>query len=94
MKVEIFSTSTCPYCQLAKDYLRKYDIPYQEIVIDNTDERQELYNNLGLEGNKRTVPQVFLIESNGTRNRVGGYTDLTQSDIVARHHIGDFTLDF
>lgn len=31
--VKIYSTSTCPYCQRAKQFLNENNIPYQEIDV-------------------------------------------------------------
>jgi glutaredoxin-like YruB-family protein len=31
MKVKVYSTSTCPYCDMAKEFFKKKRIPFQEI---------------------------------------------------------------
>ncbi len=33
MTVTIYSTTYCPYCVMAKDYLRQHSIPFQEINL-------------------------------------------------------------
>ncbi len=93
MIIEIYSKTTCPFCHMAKDYLRKSSVPYREMIFDDDEQRSQMYDDLGLEGNERTVPQIFVID-NERRTRIGGYTNLTQSDVVARHLIGDFSMEF
>jgi len=31
--VKIYSTSTCPYCTMAKDFLKKNNIPFQDMNV-------------------------------------------------------------
>jgi len=31
--VKIYSTSTCPYCTMAKDFLKKNNTPFQEMNV-------------------------------------------------------------
>lgn len=33
-KVKIYSTVTCPYCKMEKEYLESKDIPYENIFVD------------------------------------------------------------
>ncbi len=41
--VEIYSTPSCPYCEMAKEYFRKNSIPYTEYdVVKDAVRRQEL----------------------------------------------------
>jgi len=37
-KIEIFTTPTCAYCKLAKDYFKSLSLPYEEynVFIDET----------------------------------------------------------
>jgi glutaredoxin 3 len=94
MIIEINSKTDCPYCQLAKDYLRHNEVPYVERLFDDDAHRKMLYDQIGLVGDQRTVPQIFLVEQNGQRTRIGGYTDLIKSDTVARHHVGTFDMEY
>lgn len=88
MKVEVHSRDGCPFCVKAKDYLDQHDIPYDEILHNDVNERQEFYDSLGLtEKRQRTVPQIIVVEKNGTENRIGGYTELVASDLVSRFQV-------
>ncbi|HEY8420821.1 MAG TPA: Uxx-star family glutaredoxin-like (seleno)protein [Thermoclostridium sp.] len=33
MKVTVYSTPTCPYCVMAKNYLSEKNIPYEDIDV-------------------------------------------------------------
>ena len=38
MKITIYSTTTCPYCQMLKEYLDEKDVSYEEKLVDQNDE--------------------------------------------------------
>lgn len=59
MTVKVYSTPTCPYCKLAKDYLKEKNIAYEDIdVAANSDLAQEMVKKSGQMG-------VPVIEVNG-----------------------------
>lgn len=63
---EVFGTSTCPYCDRAKELLDKHNIPH---VFKNIDEDEEAFDQLaGRIKSWKTVPQIFL-----GPDHVGGY---------------------
>ncbi len=33
MKIKVYSTPTCPYCTLVKDYLREKKLPFEDIDV-------------------------------------------------------------
>jgi len=37
MKVTVFSTTTCPYCKMLKDYLEEKGVSYEEKLVDQDD---------------------------------------------------------
>ncbi len=64
----IYSTNTCPYCDMAKKLLKKNGLSYTEIRVDLDDEeREKMIERSG----RRTVPQIFIGETH-----IGGYDDL------------------
>jgi glutaredoxin 3 len=71
-KVEIYTTTTCPYCVAAKALLRSKGAEFEEINIVTDEERQAMMERA--EG-RRTVPQIF-IDGVG----VGGADDLRALD--------------
>ena len=55
--VVIYSTPTCTYCHLAKDFFKKHDIEYTEHnVAENTEKRNEMIEKSGQMG----VPVIFV----------------------------------
>lgn len=75
-RIEIYTTSYCPYCFRAKALLQRKGVTFQEIdVSDAPDKRLWLRERTG----RRTVPQVFI---NG--KPVGGYDDIAALDAAGR----------
>ena len=59
MKIKIFSTPTCPYCYVLKNYLKENGFEFEEIDISKeTAKREELIKKTGL----ATLP---VVEING-----------------------------
>ena len=61
---------------MAKQYLTEHGMPYTELVFADDQDRQSMYDELGLIGSQRTVPQIFRVTPSGDRERIGGYSDL------------------
>ena len=34
-KVRVFSTKTCPYCYMLKDYLKEHNVSFEDIMVDS-----------------------------------------------------------
>ena len=65
----IYTTGTCPYCDLAKDLLQEHGLSFDEIRLSGDPEEREA---LRLKAKGRTsVPQIFKGEE-----PIGGYEDL------------------
>lgn len=55
MKIVLYSTHSCPYCILAKDFLKENNIKFEEIYVDDDPEKaREMVKKSGQLG----VPQV------------------------------------
>lgn len=70
-RVTVYSTGTCPICEKSKNLLQKWNIPYQEIRLD--EQKNELRRFSELTEGARSVPQ-FLIDGKW----IGGFTELTE----------------
>jgi glutaredoxin len=82
ISVEIKSMPDCKFCTSAKEWLASRGIRYVETSIPNADDRQAIYDSLGLVGGKRTMPQIFCTDSeSGETFRVGGFDDLQVSGL-------------
>ncbi len=70
-KIEVFTSSTCPYCTKAKKLLQMLNLEYTEHNVDDDFDGmcEELSTTYGKQ--IQTVPQIII---NG--HYVGGYTDL------------------
>ncbi|MFN5538492.1 MAG: glutaredoxin [Candidatus Melainabacteria bacterium] len=55
-KIEIYTTTHCPYCVKAKALFQKKGVEYIEINVDDDTERQKM---IQLTGGARSVPQIF-----------------------------------
>ena len=71
--VEIYTTQTCPYCQAAKQLLRKKAVSYTEIDVGRDPGLRAAMTRRA--GGGRTVPQIFI---DGTH--IGGCDDLYALD--------------
>ena len=76
-KVRMYSTSVCPFCQMAERLLRSKGIAaIEKIRVDLEPERRvEMMERTG----RRTVPQIYIGETH-----VGGYDDLAALDRAGR----------
>ena len=56
-KVTVYSTPTCPYCKMAKDYLTKKGISFTDYdVIKDKEAAKEMIEKLG----QRSVPDITI----------------------------------
>jgi len=66
--VLMYSKSWCPYCERARDLLRRKGASFEEIDIETQPERRE---EMIRRSGRRTVPQIFIGE-----RHIGGSDDL------------------
>ena len=76
-KVEVYTTSFCPYCVRAKSLLRAKGVPFSEIDVTDDDELRAKM--VELAGGRRTVPEIFI---NG--KIVGGYDELRALEVQGK----------
>tara|TARA_B110000971_G_scaffold212241_1_gene241455 strand:+ start:1780 stop:2034 length:255 start_codon:yes stop_codon:yes gene_type:complete len=68
-KIEIYTTTTCPFCHAAKDLLSQKGTSYTEISV--THEPKQRSTMQGRAGGKTSVPQIFI-----DGDHIGGCDDL------------------
>lgn len=78
--VRMLSKSDCPWCDQARTFLASYGIPVTEIKVEGRDERQALYDSLGLVGRDRVVPQIIITDG-GDDHVISGAHALRMSGI-------------
>ncbi|MEM4253963.1 MAG: glutaredoxin domain-containing protein [Candidatus Woesearchaeota archaeon] len=58
-KVKVYSTPTCPYCHMAKDYLKEHKIEFEDVnVAEDKDAANEMVEKSGQMG----VPVIIIDE--------------------------------
>ena len=68
--VVIYTTGFCPYCLLAKEFLKSKKVAFREVDVSSDDAmREKLVKMSGQE----TVPQIF-----ADGKSIGGYDDLVR----------------
>jgi len=68
-KVQVYTTTYCPFCARAKTLLKNKGVAFEEIDVTEDDElRQQMVR---LSGGRRTVPEIFINDK-----IIGGYDDL------------------
>jgi glutaredoxin 3 len=73
-KVELYTTTYCPFCVRAKALLTNKGVPFEEIdVTDDSEKREKMVE---LSGGWRTVPAIFI---NG--KLIGGHDELRALDL-------------
>lgn len=72
-KVEVYTTSYCPYCMRAKSLLKRKGVAFEEIDVTGDPALREKM--IELSGGRRTVPEIFI---NG--RIIGGYDELRALD--------------
>jgi len=51
MTIKVYSTPTCPYCNMAKKYLDSKDVQYENVDVSaNRDAAMEMVNKSGQKG--------------------------------------------
>jgi len=67
----VYSKAHCPFCDQAKALLKKKNIAFEEVKIDENEQARQFI----IEAGHRTVPQIY---QNGTLLVEGGYTGLAK----------------
>jgi len=71
--IDIYTSSTCPYCIQAKKLLEAKNVSYTEKLIDTNPEF--IAEAVERSGGRRTVPQIFIGDTH-----VGGYDEMAALD--------------
>ena len=70
MQVKIYTTTTCPYCKMEKEYLDSRGVKYENIFVDNDHEAaQKMLEESGQLG----VPFTEIKKDDGTEKKILGF---------------------
>lgn len=74
-KVVIYGKQGCPFCVMSKSFFTRHKIKYEEIMLDDDDERKLFYQEQSVLTDKdiQSVPVIYINDA-----YVGGYTDLIE----------------
>ncbi len=67
-KYKVYSKAGCIFCDAAMEFLKEYNIEYEEIKVTKSEQAQKLFK----ERKFTTVPQIF--DDKG--KHIGGFHDL------------------
>ncbi len=71
MQIIIYSTSTCPYCKMLKEYLTQKNLPFTEKMVDQDEKAREEMS--GYSGGFLGVPFTMVIKDDGNRETIVGF---------------------
>ncbi|MEK7169047.1 MAG: glutaredoxin domain-containing protein [Patescibacteria group bacterium] len=71
MIIKIFSTTSCPYCKMLKDYLFSKDIPFEEMLVDQDENAKNEMT--AVSGGFLGVPFTVITKDNGEVTTVIGF---------------------
>ena len=71
MQIIIYSTTTCPYCKMLKDYLKEKSFSFTEklVDLDETAKTEMAASSGGFLG----VPFISIVKDDGTKETVVGF---------------------
>ena len=71
MQVTIYSTTTCPYCKMLKDYLTEKNISFNEKLVDQDDFAKEEMAKVS--GGFLGVPFTLVVKNDSTKETIIGF---------------------
>lgn len=71
MNITIFSTTTCPYCKLLKDYFKSKEIVFTEKFIDS--DETALKEMAAISNGFLGVPFTTIVDNSGNMQTVLGF---------------------
>ena len=71
----IYSKPSCGYCLQAKDLLTMDQLPFDSLTLGTHYSLDEL---MTLAPNAKSFPQIFVVDENGNKELIGGYTELVE----------------
>lgn len=78
-EVKIYSTPTCPYCKMAKEYFKEKNIEYTDIdVAADPAAGEEMVNKSGQMG----VPVIIITKDDGSEEIIVGFAQDKINEIL------------
>ncbi len=70
MSVKIYTTTTCPYCKMEKEYLDSKGIKYENIFVDQDAKAAE---DMVKESGQMGVPFTVIVDDRGKKTELLGF---------------------
>ena len=74
-KYIIYSKPSCGYCLQAKQLLEMEQLPFE---YKNLGTHYSLDEIMTLAPNAKSFPQIFVVDENGNKDLIGGFSDLVE----------------
>lgn len=82
-KIKVYTTDYCPYCTRAKSLLKDQGLDFEEIRVDNDDQKRKWLTEFT---GQRTVPQIIIGDK-----PIGGFREL--SELVEKNQLASLLKD-
>jgi glutaredoxin 3 len=80
MQITVYSTTTCPYCKLLKDYLTGKGLTFVEKLVDQDDSAKE---EMAKESNGFFgVPFTLVVKEDGTKETIVGFDKGRMNEVL------------
>ena len=80
MKITVYSTTTCPYCQMLKDYLDEKGVSYEEKLVDQDDAAKN--EMIGKSGGYLGVPFTVIEKDGSNEETVIGFDKTKIGELI------------
>ena len=80
MQIIVYSTTTCPYCKMLKDYLSQKGISYVEKLVDNDETSKD--EMMKKSGGYLGVPFSVVTKDSGEEVRIVGFDRMKFDEIM------------
>lgn len=79
MQVTVYSTTTCPYCKMLKDYLSQKQVSFVEKMVDQDESAKD--EMAASSGGFLGVPFVVVVKPDGSKEGILGF-DKGKLDLI------------
>ncbi|KKQ93595.1 MAG: Glutaredoxin [Candidatus Woesebacteria bacterium GW2011_GWB1_39_10b] len=80
MQVTVYSTTTCPYCKMLKDYLDEHKTVFIEKLVDQDDSARE--EMMKASGGFLGVPFTVIVKDDGSKDTIIGFDKNRVNEIL------------
>lgn len=82
MKVKVYTTTSCPYCQMLKEFLKQNGVTFEEGMVDQ--DVNALNEMMGISEGYLGVPFTLITRDDGTWEKVIGFDQAKFKTILGK----------